>query len=139
MTTRLVLARDEMAFRKIYKTYLEGQSVTVVFRPGRRLQGDFRGYDVGDIVKARVIDQLGLDRASLPPVFLERPTKRIKIISTELRKIGSLVSSDFLGSTPDVFDQASLVFHLGLIYNLDVSELGPEAIVTKITFEYVKL
>lgn len=135
---RFDLPNDEMAFRRIYRMYLEQETVTVVFRPGKRLCGDYRGYHVGQIVKARVIEKLGLDRARVAPVFLQNPVKLIKIESIEIRNLGTLVAQDFLGSTPDVHDQASLIFQLGLIYNLDPMDLSGSSVVTRICFNYVK-
>ncbi len=134
--SRFALPQDEMAFRKIYRVFLEQETVTTVFRPGRRLCGDYRGYSVGQIVKARVIDQLGLDRTRVGPIFLPKPVKLIKMVSIETRVIGSLVADDFQGSTPDVHDQTTLVFHLGLIYNLDPQSLAGNSVVTRICFTY---
>lgn len=133
-----VLPKDEMAFRRIYRLYLENGTVTVVFRPGRRLCNDYRGYQVGQILKARVIEYLGLDRARVAPIFLTESQRLIRIEKIEARTIGSLVASDFLGSTPDVYDQASLVFQLGLIYNLDPHILSGDSVITRICFSYVK-
>jgi len=136
--TCLKLPKDEMAFRKIYRDFLEQEKVTVVFRPGRRLCNDFRGYCVGQIVKAQVIEQLGLDRAQLAPIFVPNMVKMIRIETIEAHTIDSLVASDFLGSTPDVHDQISLVFQLGLIYNLEPKNLSGDSVVTRIHFSYVK-
>ncbi|MEI8123996.1 MAG: hypothetical protein WCG60_02390 [bacterium] len=135
---RFVLPRDEMAFRRIYRIYLEKKTVTVVFRPGRRLCNDYRGYQVGQIVKARVIEHLGLDRAQVAPIFLSEFQRMVRIETIEAKTIGSLVASDFLGSTPDVYDQGSLVFQLGLIYNLDPHNLSGDSVVTRICFSYVE-
>jgi len=132
------LPGDEMAFRKIYMPFLEQEKVTVVFRPGKRLCNDYRGYCVGQIVKARVIEQLGLDRAQTAPIFLPDFFKMIRIESIVACTIDSLVALDFLGSTPDVYDRTSLVFQLGLIYNLEPKNLSGDSVVTRIHFSYVK-
>jgi shikimate 5-dehydrogenase len=87
-------------------------------------------------VKAKVIEQLGLDRAETPPLFQQKPTKIIRIVEIQAVRIGSLTTSDFVGSSPDVFDKQSLVYHLGIIYNLDANSLGDNALVTKINFIY---
>lgn len=128
-----------MAFRRIYRLVLLEEQVTVVFRPGRRLPGEYRGYHVGQIVQAKVIDQAGLDRARVAPEFLPYPIKTIRIESIEVRKIGSLGPKDFVGSTSDVFDIASLVYQLGLIYNMDPADLTSDAEVTRIRFSYIKM
>jgi hypothetical protein len=52
--------------------------------------------------------------------------------------VASLVEADFVGSTPDVHDQVSLIFQLGLIYNLDWDYFSRESVVTKICFSYVE-
>jgi hypothetical protein len=135
---RFELPPDEMAFRKIYKGLLESGKLTTVFRSGIRTGGKFRGYSKGDIVTARVIDQVGLDRAKVAPVFLASPVRKIRIESCVSKRSNQLLPKDFVGSSPDVHDQESLAYHLGLIYNLDVSSLVGEAMVTRIHFTYLE-
>jgi hypothetical protein len=135
---RFELPPDEMAFRRIYRDLLESGKLTTVFRPGVRTGGEFRGYNRGDVVSARVIDQVGLDRAKVAPVFLTHPVKKIRIESCVSKRLDQLSREDFVGSSPDVHDRESLVYHLGLIYNLDVSSLVDEAMVTRIHFTYLE-
>ena len=137
-TPLLDLPRNEMAFRRIYRIYLEKRWITTVFRPGRRLPGDARSYHPGQLVKAKVLDHLGLDRAKVAPIFLTHPVRLIRIELVEARTIGSLLKTDFLGSTPDIINRSSLVYHLGLIYNLDPADLTKDSVVTRICFNYVK-
>lgn len=139
MKEKFYLPSDEMAFRKIYKPLVEKEILTTVFRPGQRLCNDFRGYCPGDIVKAKIITELGSDRAKLAPKFLDNPIKFIKIGSIKAIKIKDLKPSDFKGSSPDVRDKQSLKYHLGLIYNLDPASLSDEAEITRINFIYLKI
>jgi shikimate dehydrogenase len=133
------LPSDEMAFRRIYRLPLQEEQVTVVFRPGKRLPGDYRAYHIGQIVQAKIIDQAGLDRAHVAPEFLPYPIKHIRIESIEARKIGSLEPKDFIGSTADVYDKATLVYQLGLIYNMDPADLTDDAIITRVRFSYLDM
>ena len=97
----------------------------------------FRGYCSGDEVYARVIDQIGLDRAHVPPVFLDTPVRKIHIDKTKVVKLNELTHEDFEGAAPDVKDVESLVYHLGLIYNLDIDTLPSDAEVTRVEFHYL--
>lgn len=134
----LNLPRDEMAFRRIYKDLLEQEKLWVIFRPGKRTCEDFRGYYPAQKVRARVLKNIGADWANVAPEFIEGFSKTIEIRSVEVRTIGSLKLEDFEGSSPDVRDRDSLIYHLGLIYNLEKRDLSPEALVTKIRFDYLK-
>ena len=131
------LPADDMSFRRIYKNLLENETLITVFRPGVRDCKKFRGYCPMNIVNARVIDQVGLDRAKVAPEFLKKPVKKIQIEEIFAKKIGDLTKEDFVGSSPDVYDKQSLVYHLGLIYNLDITSLSPEEMVTIIRFSYI--
>ncbi|MFA6797510.1 MAG: hypothetical protein WCR40_02295 [Candidatus Paceibacterota bacterium] len=135
--TRLELPRDEIAFRKIYKSLIANKEITTVFRPGKRICGDFRGYCSGEIIKIRIIEKVGADWAILPPKFEEEFIKKIEIIETKSFPIRDLQKEDFNGSSPDVFDKKSLLYQLGIIYNLSVEELQEDSLITKITFKYI--
>lgn len=132
----LELPKDEMAFRRTYRALLENEDITTVFRPGQRDCGRWRGYCPGQIVTARVIEEPGLDRAMVPPKFISGVEKIIMIESLEVKKIRELVAKDFHGSSPDIRSIEQLRWHLGVIYNLDLSDLTDDAEVTKITFSY---
>jgi hypothetical protein len=134
---RFELPKDDMSFRKIYRNLIESETLTTVFRPNKRLCLDFKGYCQRAIVNARVIDELGLDRAYFKPEFLDEPPKKIKIEKIEVKKIGDLSPADFIGSSPDVHDKQSLIYHLGLIYNLDLFSLTDEALITRIHFSFI--
>ena len=88
--TRLFLNPNEMAFRKYFWPQLESQTITKVFRPGSRLEGDERGYKEGRIVVARVIDSIGSDWAGIPPEFFEELSKRTpaRILKPKYRPSG---------------------------------------------------
>ena len=134
---KLELPRDEIAFRKIYKNLIIKKKLTTVFRPGKRVCGDFRGYCPGEVIKIRIIEKIGADWAMLPPEFEKDFIKKIKMVAIKSLPIKELKSEDLIGSSPDVFDQNSLIHHLGLIYNLPMEELQAESLITKITFEYI--
>lgn len=134
---KLHLNPKEMAFRKIYFKLLKDKKITTVFRPQKRLCGDFRGYCQGQIVAAKIIDKVGADWAGLPPRFLPRFKQEIKITKVKTKKIKELTKQDFIGVSPDIYDQKSLQFHLGLVYNLSPDQITNGATVTKINFEYL--
>lgn len=135
---RFMLPKDEMAFRLVYRHLLVDESITVVFRPGKRLCGEYRGYCVNQRVTAKIIEHLGSDRERIPPVFLSEPQKSIVIRSVTPIKLTDLRPSDFFGSSPDVQSVEDLRWHLGLIYNISYKELTDDAMVTKFVFNYEK-
>ena len=134
----LNLPKDEMAFRKIYLDLLEQEKITTIFRPGKRDCGEVRGYCPSQLVTAKVLENIGADWAEVPPKFIEGFSKNIVIKSAEVKKIKDFTNADFIGSSPEVHDIKSLKYHLGVIYNLSLSSLSDDALVTKITFEYKK-
>jgi len=137
MEDKLNLPADEIAFRRIYQNLLEQERLTTVFRPGGRGRKDYRGYAEGDIIKAKVLQNVGADWAGVAPEFVPDFEKRIRIISNQQKALDSLTEKDFEGSSPDVHDVESLRYHLGVIYNLSPESLNGKSFVTKIGFEYV--
>ncbi|MCK9344780.1 MAG: hypothetical protein M0P64_01485 [Candidatus Pacebacteria bacterium] len=133
---KLFLNPNEMAFRKIYKSLLEKKEVTTIFRPGRRLCGDYRGYCSDQEVTIKIIDKTGADWAMLPPKFVEDFSKKVIIKEVLVKTLGELTDEDFIGTTEDVRDITSLKYHLGVIYNLSDDELTDDFIITKTIFEY---
>lgn len=129
--------RDEIAFRKIYAELVQSHQVTTIFRPGQRLCHDPKGYCKGEIVTLRVVKQVGADWAGVPGELYDDIGEKVKILNVSCKPLGSLTSSDFAGSTPDVYDRQSLKYHLGALYNLFPGELGDDATVTRTTFRYV--
>lgn len=123
---------NEMAFRKPYQELLLSGGITTVFRPGKRLPDDTRGYRPGQLVTARVIDRLGLDWKFIPPKFVPDIAHCIRISEVYSKDIDSMDRQDFMGSGPDIFDSRSLRYHLGLIYNMDINSLK-EVTVIKFT------
>lgn len=128
-----------MAFRKYFWPGLERELITKVYRPGRRLAEDERGYAEGQIVTARVIDSIGADWAGVPPEFFKDLGKTIRIEKAEAKKIKEFVRKDFCGASPDVHDKQSLKVQLGLIYNLFPADLTDDSIVTIISFSYLNM
>lgn len=134
---RFVLPADDLAIRKIYINLLKNEVITTLFRPGTRNCHDFRGYCPGDIVNARIIDHLGLDRAKIAPIFLDSPIKKVLIETVDEKTIGSLLAKDFIGAPPNVHDKLSLIHELGLIYNLAPTSLLDDAVITRIHFSFI--
>jgi hypothetical protein len=133
---KLHLNPNEMAFRKVYRNLLENKEVTTIFRPGRRMCGDYRGYCSDQEVTIKIIEKTGADWAMLPPKFVEDFSKIVIIKEVLVKKIGELTEGDFKGATEDVRDITSLKYHLGVIYNLSDEELADDFVVTKTIFEY---
>lgn len=137
MEKRLELPRNEMAFRKIYRELLEEKKITTIFRPEKRLCEDFRGYCEKQEVYIRLLDRVGADWAGVAPKFVDGFEMKVVIKTVEVKKISELTQGDFSGSSPDIFDAESLKYHLGVVYNLDPSQLSGETVITRTTFEYV--
>ena len=135
--THTTLRRDEITFRKIYTPLVKARTVTTIFRPGRRLCKDPKGYCKGETVTLRIVEKVGADWANVPGQLRDDVGERVEILDVVCVPLGSLSSADFSGSTPDVFDQQSLRYHLGTLYNLSPDELDKETPVTKTTFRYL--
>lgn len=129
----LDMPRDEMAFRRRYQPMLFARTLTTVFRPGDRLWPNWRGYRRGEIVTARVIARPGSDALGIPPEFT---STRISIGIVDIKVLApeALTADDFRGSSPDVYDRASLLAHLIGIYGRPLSAFGD--VVTRIQFDY---
>jgi hypothetical protein len=129
----LDMPRDEMAFRRRYEPLLFARTLTTVFRPGNRLWPNWRGYRLNEIVTARVIARPGSDALGIPPEFTTTRT-RIEIVDIRVLPPEALTAEDFVGSSPDVHDVASLRIHLLGIYGRPLSAFGD--VVTRIQFAY---
>lgn len=129
--------RDEISFRKIYMPLVQARLVTTIFRPGRRLCGNQKGYCEGEIVTLRIVEKVGADWANIPGELRDDVGEKVQITDVKCALLGSLANKDFEGSTPDVHNKASLIQHLGLLYNLHPSELSDDAEVTRTTFTYL--
>ncbi|MEI7891070.1 MAG: shikimate dehydrogenase [bacterium] len=134
--TKLFLNPNEMAFRKIYWPLLENETLTTVFRPGKRLATDERGYREQQLVMARVIDSIGADWAGVPPEFDAKLSKLIRIGSVYAKCIKDLDENDFRGASVDIQSKEMLQYHLGVVYNLYPKEIGEDSLVTIIKFSY---
>ena len=137
MANKLELPRDEMAIRKIYKVLVDRKELTTVFRPGKRVCGDFRGYCQNEKIKVRIVDKVGADWAMLPPEFIPDFIKEVEIVSIEAITLGELKPEHFIGSSPDVQNKEALIHHLGIIYNLDRESLTDDFLITRINFRYL--
>jgi hypothetical protein len=134
---RTTTRRDEITFRQIYTPLIQTKRVTIIFRPGRRLCEDPKGYCKGEIVTLRVVEKVGADWAGVPGILRDDVGEKVEILDVSCVPIGSLTAADFSGSTPDVIDRASLAYHLGVVYNLSPDELDEKALVTKTAFRYL--
>jgi hypothetical protein len=128
------MPRDEMAFRGQYEPMLLARTLTTVFRPGDRRWPNWRGYRPGETVTARVIAKCGSDALGIPPEFTSRRI-RIRIRTIDVLHPDLLTADDFIGSSPDVHDQASLLAHLFDIYGRPLAVFGGN--VTRIHFDYL--
>lgn len=120
---KLILGTDTMSFRKIYWPLIRDEKMTKVFRPGVRPCGSEQGYCSGNKVKLCILEKVGVDWALVRPVLSNDMTKDVIIEKVEVREISSLKPEDFVGATPDVYDQESLRYNLGIIYNLLPEEI----------------
>lgn len=130
-----ITPRDEVGFRKIYADLVRDKKITTIFRPGERTCNLNKGFCEGEVINIKIIDKVGADWAELPPETVTINQKAL-IESVVNKEIGSLTAEDFHGSSPDIFDKQSLIYNLGVIYNLAPSELTDGSIITKTTFVY---
>jgi len=135
--TRTTVRRDEITFRKIYMRLVQTRQVTTIFRPGRRLCNDPKGYCKGEIVTLRVVEKVGADWANVPGELRDDVGEEVQILDVISKPLGLLSKEDFSGSTPDVFDHQSLMYHIGALYNLSPDELDEKTLITKTTFRYL--
>ena len=127
------LPRDEIAFRKEYEGLVLDRTIRTVFRPGNRIYPSWRGYRPGEIVTARIIDRCGSDELAIPPLFNDHRV-RVRIAALRYMHIDELTDEDFDGSSPDIFDVASLEEHLLYIYRRPIEAFG--RMVTRIGLDY---
>lgn len=131
---QLELPRDEIAFREEYEELVKKEELKTIFRPGNRIYPNWRGYIQGEIVTARIIEQIGNDDLFIPPKFKEFK-KKVKINKISLIQINQLNEKDFENSSEDVKSINDLKIHLNKIYKKDISEY--DNLITKIELEYI--
>lgn len=131
-----VTPRDEIGFRKIYTDLIRDKKITTIFRPGERICGVNKGFCEGETVNIKILDKVGADWAYLPPKTISDGQK-VRVVSTVNTTLGALVAGDFKGSSPDIFDKQSLIYNIGIIYNLAPDELADNSVITKTTFVYL--
>lgn len=131
-----VTPRDEIGFRKIYADLVRDQKITTIFRPGERTCNFNKGFCEGETINIKIIDKVGADWAKLPPETTSFGGKALILTATN-KKISELTEEDFIGASPDIFDKQSLIYNLGLTYNLPPSELTDDSIITRTTFAYL--
>ncbi len=131
---KLELPRDEMAFRKECGKQVMNQSLKTIFRPGNRIFPKWRGYKKGEIVTARIIDQLGNDSELKHPIFTNYK-KKIKIKNISLIDVADLTEKDLLQTYSHVKTVDDLKKHLFWVYNKSLEEYNN--IITKIDIEYL--
>ncbi len=129
--------RGEIWFRRIYADLVLNRHVTTIFRPGKRLNGDPKGFQEGEILRVRIIEKVGAEWAGVFGRVCPDIEIPVQVHEVKASRIVELEPSDFEGSTPDVADAQSLIYQLGILYNLSPSEIGPNSIVTKTTFAYL--
>jgi len=132
-------ARTEIWLRKIYIPFVENRTLTTIFRPERRLleENHPKALGVGENVRIRIIDKVGAEWADLYGELSPSPNIPVLITSVAVKRLGSIETSDFSGSTPDVMDEAGLKMQLALIYNFSREELGPDFWITRTAFRYL--
>lgn len=128
--------RNSLGFRIVYKPLIINGSLTTIFRPN--LPKYKKLYPIGELVSARIIKHPGDEKNKIVPLYTDdKLFVRIKSINSV--RIKELKPEDFIGSSPDVHDQESLAYHLGLIYNEAADVFGPETKIIKIKFSYEKI
>ena len=134
---RNIPPRNEIWFRKIYADLIRDRRVTAIFRPGRREDDHAKGFLIGETLRIKIVDKVGADWAGIYGQVRSDFEMTVRVLDIVFKPIGELTAEDFKGSTPDVHDTESMVYHLGVLYNLPPEELTAQTIVTKTTFEYL--
>ena len=136
-TDKSYLNPDDMAFRAIYYDFLKREKIKTIFRPGKRKCGASKGFCKGQHVNIRVIKVTGTDNYNIPPKFYSKFTKKAVIREVKIARIKNLKKEDFVNSCPDINNKKSLIYHLGIIYNLSPSKINNESFVTVTKFDYI--
>ncbi len=116
---------------------IKDHKITTIFRPGVRLCNSNKGFCNGEVLRIKVIDKVGADWADLHGQTLPDFEFKVQVLDTKVCSIKSLTNEDFQGSSPDISDISSLIYHLGAVYNLSPMELNGETMITKTTFTYL--
>lgn len=125
---------SSLGFRFVYRPIILSGSLTTIFRPN--LPKYKKLFPQGVVVSVRIILIPGNEKTNTPPVYTnERLQARIKSIT--IHNVKDLKPQDFEGSSPDVKDQASLAYHLGLIYNQPLDNFRNDKKIIKIKLEYL--
>ena len=136
--TRTTTDPNDITFRQCYLDEVLAHRVTTIFRPGKRLCGDSKGYCKGQMVTVRVVEKVGADWANVPGLLRDDVAEKAEIIEDPVcMLLGSLTDADFVGSTPDIHDQQSLKYHLGVVYNLAPDQIDEKTRVTRTTYRYL--
>jgi len=127
--------RNEIWVRKVYEELILNGKLTTLFRPGDRI-GDNKKtkyFNKGEGVIVRVLEKPGDEERNIEPEFSPLIRKaRIK----EMKKVdlSSLLREDFEDSYPNVTNQDTLRYNLGLTYNKRPDSFSR---VTKIKIKYL--
>jgi hypothetical protein len=132
-------ARTEIWVRKIYSSFVDDESLTTIFRPGRRLisENHPKALGVGELVRVRIVDQVGADWAGVYGTLLPQPNSAAVITDVIVKPFGTFSRSDFHGAPPSIQDNNELGADLALIYNLSRNELCASLWITRTTFRYI--
>ncbi|MDP6642090.1 MAG: hypothetical protein QGF74_01790 [Candidatus Nanoarchaeia archaeon] len=129
------LRRDQIAVRKIYEHLVRSRELTTFFRPGDREFPHPKSYEPREVVDIKILEVIGSDFHKILPIFTDESFP-VKIISVIVKDLSDLTRRDFIGSSPDIQNRQSLVYHLGALYNHSLSELQSSK-VTRAYVEYI--
>lgn len=126
--------KDAIGFRMVYRDLVLSRSLTTIFRPDNPKYKKL--YGAGSVIEGRIIVQPGIARNKIEPKFTNDRIK-LRVKSIKRLALKDLKPDDFIGSSPDVQNVLSLIYHLGMIYNIPASDFKPETKIIKIELEYV--
>lgn len=125
--------KQEFWLRFVYRASILARELTTIFRPNLPKYTEL--FKPGLTVPIRILRHPGKPEADIPPEFTaDKVTAKVKSINC--RNIKTLKNSDFVGSSPDVHDEISLRYHLGLIYDGPFDDPRWDQGVIKIELEY---
>jgi hypothetical protein len=112
--------RDEIWLRKVYEPEIISGLLTRIFKPGNRNYPNPKGFKIGEEIKIRVVDIPGNDETKCIPVVKDY-YRNATIDSIKVTDLNSLKKEDFIGASTDIYNNISLRYNLGLLYN-DIPE-----------------
>ena len=116
--SKLKYPRNEIWERLVYEDLIREEKLKVLFRPASRICDGKKSkcFYLGEEVVLKVLKKPGDDERGIEPMFTSL-VKRVEIQGLKEVFLSSIKEKDCVGSYPNVLDEETLRYHLGLVYN----------------------